>query len=78
MEQGGKILIVDDEFSVRDSLSRWLTKDGYDVTDAENGELALQKLEKQEFDVAILDINSGENVKMNGQEVHVNGKVWKR
>jgi CheY-like chemotaxis protein len=40
------ILVVDDEFSVRDSLYHWFRKDGYRVQTAENGVEALQCLEK--------------------------------
>ena len=32
----GKLLIVDDELSVRDSLAKWFTEEGYDVATAEN------------------------------------------
>lgn len=51
-----KILVVDDEFSVRDSLQHWFRKDGYDVELAENGHSALQALERKQFDVALVDI----------------------
>jgi DNA-binding NtrC family response regulator len=51
-----KLLIVDDEFSVRDSLSHWFRKDGYSVQTAENGVEALKALEKRSFDVVLLDI----------------------
>ena len=33
-----RILIVDDEFSVRDSLYHWFRKDGYEVTAARAAE----------------------------------------
>jgi DNA-binding NtrC family response regulator len=50
------ILIVDDEFSVRDSLTGWFKKDGYRVVAAENATEALRALEQQRFDVALFDI----------------------
>ena len=50
------ILVVDDEFSVRDSLKNWFRKDGHEVTAAANGPEALQALENGRFDVAIVDI----------------------
>ena len=31
----GKLLIVDDELSVRDSLAKWFTEEGYEVATAE-------------------------------------------
>ena len=52
----GNVLIVDDEFSVRDSLSHWLTKDGHAVRTAENAEDALVITADRRFDVAVLDI----------------------
>jgi DNA-binding NtrC family response regulator len=50
------ILIVDDEFSVRDSLYNWFRKDGYQVVAAKNAADALQVMHTQRFDVVLLDI----------------------
>jgi DNA-binding NtrC family response regulator len=50
------ILIVDDEFSIRDSLYNWFRKDGYEVTAAENAGEALQAMQERRYDVALLDI----------------------
>ncbi|USN99129.1 MAG: sigma-54-dependent Fis family transcriptional regulator [Phycisphaeraceae bacterium] len=50
------ILIADDEFSVRDSLSAWLRKDGYEVVAAEDGPAALRFATDRPFDAAIIDI----------------------
>jgi DNA-binding NtrC family response regulator len=52
----GSILIVDDEYSVRDSLYNWFRKDGFRVTAAENAALALKAMQDDRFDVALLDI----------------------
>lgn len=54
--KAGKILIVDDEFSVRDSLFDWFAKDGYDVVAVENAVAALKAAPEGDFDVALLDI----------------------
>ena len=51
-----RILVVDDEFSVRDSLYNWFRKDGYAVTAAENATEALKALQDHAFDVVLLDI----------------------
>ena len=40
----GKLLIVDDELSVRDSLAKWFREEGYDVGTAENASDALTRL----------------------------------
>jgi DNA-binding NtrC family response regulator len=50
------LLIVDDEFSVRDSLTHWFRKDGYEVTAAADGLEALTAMESAAFDVALLDV----------------------
>ena len=52
----GKLLIVDDELSVRDSLAKWFTEEGYDVATAESANKALTRVAEQTFDVALLDI----------------------
>ena len=51
-----RILIVDDEFSVRDSLSNWFRKDGYQVRAVGNAAEALRTLQDERADVALLDI----------------------
>ncbi|MBL7208788.1 MAG: response regulator [Dehalococcoidia bacterium] len=51
-----KILIVEDEAVVRESLRDWLVEDGYDVDVAEDGEEALKKIKEEEFGVIVLDL----------------------
>ena len=51
-----KLLIVDDELSVRDSLGKWFREEGYEVTSAESASEALTMLAAQKPDVALLDI----------------------
>jgi two-component system nitrogen regulation response regulator NtrX len=50
------ILIVDDESGIRDSLRGVLEDDGYKTAGAESGESCLDLLEKQAFDVILLDV----------------------
>ncbi|HMK30415.1 MAG TPA: sigma-54 dependent transcriptional regulator [Terriglobales bacterium] len=52
----GKILIVDDELSVRDSLNKWFREEGYEVGTAENASEALSRLAEQSWDVSLVDI----------------------
>jgi two-component system, NtrC family, response regulator HydG len=52
----GKLLIVDDELSVRDSLAKWFTEEGYEVATAESANEALTRVAEQIFDVALVDI----------------------
>jgi len=51
-----KILIVDDEKIVRESLFHWFEEEGYIVDIAESGEEALKKYEKGKFDLFLLDM----------------------
>ena len=53
-----KILVCEDEAAIRDLVVINLRRAGYDVVEADCGEMALEKYEAQggDFDVAILDI----------------------
>ncbi len=54
--QQSSILVVDDELSVRDSLSKWFKEDGYRVGAAENANRALSLMNEGPWDVILLDI----------------------
>lgn len=54
--QKRKILIVEDEAVVRESVRDWLTEDGFDVECVESGEEALERLKKEKFGVIVLDL----------------------
>jgi DNA-binding NtrC family response regulator len=51
-----KILIVDDELIVRESLGGWLARDGHRVDKAASGEEALDKCRDTRYDILLLDI----------------------
>ncbi|NLL51874.1 MAG: response regulator transcription factor [Peptococcaceae bacterium] len=51
-----KILVVDDDPSIRQMLSLGLIQEGYEVQTAENGEIALEKIRTFEPQIIILDI----------------------
>jgi two-component system, NtrC family, response regulator PilR len=51
-----RILIVDDELSMREMLSIMLRKEGYEILTAENGEAALNILQNEIFDLVITDV----------------------
>ena len=51
-----KILVVDDERAVRESLRRALELEGYDIELAEDGRQALERLEQAQPDAVILDV----------------------
>jgi DNA-binding NtrC family response regulator len=56
MNDNVKILIVDDELIVRESMKGWLEEDGYHVEVAETAEAALGMIGEKEFDMAFVDI----------------------
>ena len=51
-----RILVVDDEDTVRDLLQRSLEGAGYDVVAAANGEEALYEMSQREVEVVLLDV----------------------
>lgn len=51
-----KILVVDDESSIRDFLKIMLSKEGYDIVCAEDGVEALSLYKTQSFDMVISDL----------------------
>ena len=53
-----KVLIAEDEASIREFIVINLKRSGYDVVEAENGEEAINKYEEENgnIDVAVLDI----------------------
>src|SRR5438477_8721951 len=52
----GKILIVDDELVVRDSLEKWFLSEGYVARPASGAREALEILQQMDFDIVLLDI----------------------
>ena len=53
------VLVVDDEQNFVNLLDWFLTKRGYEVRTALNGEDALNLVEKASFDLALIDIRMG-------------------
>jgi DNA-binding NtrC family response regulator len=51
-----RILIVDDELIVRESLGNWLKEEGYSVDTSDNGMDALEKIKSQGRDLVIADV----------------------
>jgi DNA-binding response OmpR family regulator len=51
-----RILVVDDEQPVQQLLDRTLRSEGYDVVPALDGEQALDEIERQSFDLVMLDV----------------------
>ncbi len=56
MKSAITILVVDDESMMRNLLEKILSRDGYSVLNAEDGEQALEVLRTQKVDILISDI----------------------
>ena len=55
--QGNKVLIVDDDPNIREVISVLLSSEGYNVDAAENGQMAVARVEEgNEYDIICLDI----------------------
>lgn len=61
-----KILIIDDEKSIRHTLKEILEYEKYHIEEAENGKVGLEKLKEEDFDVVLCDVKMPE---MDGIEV---------
>lgn len=59
-----KVLVVDDEEAMRESIAAWLEKGGYDAGKAASGRDALSELNHKDYDLVLLDI------KMPGMDGH--------
>ncbi len=56
MNKKTRILIVDDETAIRESLKDWLLEDGYTIDLASCGEDAVAMAEKKNWDIILLDL----------------------
>ena len=61
-----KILIIDDEDSIRETLREILEYEDYEVHEAEDGEVGLKKIELMDYDAVLCDVKMP---KKNGLEV---------
>ena len=52
-----KLLVVDDEELIRNVIKEYAINEGYKVIEAENGRIAIEKVEKNpDIDLIIMDI----------------------
>jgi len=52
----GRILVVDDDATLRETLAEILSEDGFEVRGARNGQEALEQLEEWRADLVVLDL----------------------
>jgi len=60
MNKSYKILVVDDETSMREFLEVFLSKEGYQVSEAKSGKQALNMIQKNNYDLVLTDIRLGD------------------
>src|SRR5215470_3683657 len=56
LERAHRILIIDDEASIRESLETLLTLEGYTVETAPEGESGLDRIDRASYDLVLLDL----------------------
>ena len=61
-----KILVVDDESKIRESFSDILALEDFEVDTAQNGEEAIEMIDQDYYDIALIDLNMP---KVDGMEV---------
>ncbi|TAN59728.1 response regulator, partial [bacterium] len=66
-QTGKKILVVDDEITIREALTEFLTRAGFDVTAAGTGKEGAELIEKNGFSLVIADIKLPD---INGMELY--------
>ena len=52
-----KIMVVDDEAKIREYFCEFLEHEGFKVSTAENGEIAINMLQEDLYDVVLIDLN---------------------
>jgi DNA-binding NtrC family response regulator len=74
-----RILIVDDELSVRRSLQEWFLEDGFLVETAEDGQAALRAMDRGPYDIVLLDLKmpglDGISVQKRLREIDPDAKI---
>ena len=55
----GRILVADDHDSLRRALARALIEAGHEITEASNGNVAIERLHETNFDVVLSDLKMG-------------------
>jgi DNA-binding NtrC family response regulator len=61
-ENKRSILVIDDNLSILRTMTRLLSREGYDVYSAQTGKEAYEKLSTKKFDAALIDVGLGETL----------------
>lgn len=72
-----RLLIVEDEDSLRELYAEELEEEGYEIIRAENGSVAVELAKKNSFDLIIMDIRMPEmdGIEALGKVISMNKKI---
>lgn len=72
-----RLLIVEDEDSLRELYAEELAEEGYEILRAENGKAAVELVKKESFDLIIMDIRMPEmdGIEALGKVISMNKKI---
>jgi CheY-like chemotaxis protein len=59
MNKSQRVLVVDDDPGIRETMWDILTLEGYEVQLAESGEEAVERYRAEHFSIVLLDVNMG-------------------
>ncbi len=62
----GRVLVIDDEWNIRDILSNVLQAEGFEVETADDGSVGIEKINENPYDIVITDLKMP---KVSGMEV---------
>ena len=62
VENRRSVLIIDDNPSILRTMTRILSREGYDLDSAQTGKEASEKLSTKKFDVALIDVGLGDTL----------------
>ncbi len=51
-----RVLIIEDDLTIRTGLKIWLEKSGFEIIEASDGKMALDKIKTEKYDIIILDV----------------------
>lgn len=71
-----RILIVDDEPQICRVMRALLCAAGYAVADARSGEETMEKLQRESFDLVLLDVNLPESAAFRPAARFVRGRMY--
>jgi serine phosphatase RsbU (regulator of sigma subunit) len=73
-----RVVISDDQQDVRDALRLLLKTNGFEIRTAESPESLLQLLDKERFDIALVDMNYARDTTSGAEGIHLVSQIRRR